>query len=115
MADFSLYHGSEDGRHQTLIGSMAGGRWTLARKTVGDQRVLTSLHGLLGTMHTKGGNTDFASAVGGAVDVMLGVHTSSEAGLGVRFAADYVVRHGAAHNLARVSAELVWQFGKHHP
>ena len=113
-ADFSLYHGSEDGRDQTLIGTMGGGRWTLARQTERDRKVQPSVHGLLGAMHTKGGDTDLAFAAGGAVDVMLGAHQPSEAGWGVRFMADYVVRHGDAHNLARVSAQMVWQFGKRH-
>jgi hypothetical protein len=120
LADFSLYHGSEDGRDQTLIGTMGGGRWTFAPRPHGgkqvetNQKVLPSVHALLGFMKTKGGDTDIASAVGGAVDIMLGDHRSSEAGLGVRVMVDYVVRHGDAHNLTRASVEMVWQFAKRH-
>jgi hypothetical protein len=121
LADFSVYHGSEGGSDQTLIGTMFGGRWTFAPRpehgapyVETTQKVLPSVHGLLGSIHTKGGDTVPALAVGGAVDIMLGGHLSSRAGLGLRFMADYVVRHGDAHNLARVSADLVWQFAKRH-
>jgi hypothetical protein len=109
LVDVSVYHGSEDGEDQTLFGTMFGGRLTLAKDK--DQMATVSAHGLAGAMHTAGGATVGSFAVGGAVDLMMGSHNSSEAGWGVRFIADYVVRSGSTPNLKRVSVELVKRWG----
>jgi hypothetical protein len=117
LSDFSVYHGSENGVEQTVVGYMAGGRVTFALGTDHDsprRRVELSPHALIGVTHTNGGSSVTSGAVGGALDVVLGSHLSNEGGLGLRFLGDYVIRKGESHNLARFSAEVVYQFGHHH-
>jgi hypothetical protein len=112
LLDVSVYDGSENGKDQTLFGSMLGGRVTLARDP--KQMATFSAHGLAGTMNPSGGPAVFAFAAGGAVDLMMGSSNSAEAGWGLRFMADYVVRHGTAPNLKRVSFQVVKRWGHHH-
>ena len=117
LSDFSVSHGKENGVEQTLVGYMAGGRLTFAMHTdqeKGHKRIELSPHALVGVSHTNGGDNHASFAVGGAVDVLLGPHLSSEGGWGVRILSDYVVRKGDAHNMTRVSGELVYQFGRRH-
>ena len=114
LFDFSVYDGSENGSDQKLYGYLGGLRWTFGDQKNTPRKVMASVHTLIGTMHTAGGGSPTSYATGGAVDVMLGAPTMSEAGWGVRFLADYVTRQGAAHNLTRVSVELVKRWGHHH-
>jgi len=116
VSDFSVYNGSENGTDQTLIGYLGGARWTILPMPGNDtsRKFTPSAHFLLGVTKIKGGGKDFSVAAGGALDVMLGQHNSSEAGMGVRFLVDYLVRTGDAHNLTRFSAEGFYQWGHRH-
>jgi hypothetical protein len=118
LSDFSYYnHAKKEG--DNLFGYMAGGRLTFAMHTdqeKGHKRIELSPHALAGVTHTMGGGTAASFAFGGAMDVLLGPHLSSEHGWGVRVLYDYLVQKGDPHNMQRVSGEVVYQFKRtrHH-
>src|ERR1051325_3946285 len=100
VGDLSIYKGTENTNPQTVIGHMVGVRWTIPLGTVPTVvkgmtgRLTVSPYGLVGAFYTDGAGEALSAGFGGAIDVMVGSHSSSEAGWGGRARAARVTRRG---------------------
>ena len=114
VGDFAVYFGSDDGRQITKVTYMVGPRLSLGTQSPHHKVVPYALIGGIYNNDDLGGATDGAIALGAGWEYIQkpAVTGASSHGLGFRAQADYVINLGDRDSFPRLSAGLIYRFGK---